>query len=80
MPKDKRLKYVVHHKQYLTEDNYMIDSIAYDESNLELLCIDCHNEEHKTMSTRQGMVFDDMGMLIPRRTNNMNHMNKTNKQ
>ena len=62
--KEKRIKSIVHHKTYLTDDNIADDSIALDENNLELLCIDCHNTEHFNQSTRKGLRFDDSGNLI----------------
>lgn len=65
LPKEKRLKGIVHHKEHLNESNYTKEEIAYDFNNLELLCIDCHNEEH--MSTdilRDGFKFDEDGNII----------------
>lgn len=65
LPKDKRLRYIVHHKEYLNETNFTNDEVSLDWNNLELLCIDCHNEEHKSNSpTRKGLMFDEMGNLI----------------
>ena len=66
LPKQQRLRYIVHHKEYLNENNYTDDSIALDWDNLELLCIDCHNKEHneRQQSTRQGIEFDENGNLI----------------
>lgn len=37
---------IVHHKQHLTADNIKDPTIALSWSNLELLCRDCHNDEH----------------------------------
>ena len=37
---------IVHHKIYLTEDNYHDPSISLNFENLEALCLDCHNKEH----------------------------------
>ena len=65
LPKDKRLKGIVHHREYLNESNYLKDEIAYGFDNLELLCIDCHNEEHmSTDITRKDVMFDEEGNLI----------------
>ena len=36
----------VHHKKRLTPENVSDPMIALDESNLELLCARCHEEEH----------------------------------
>ena len=66
MPKNKRLKYIVHHKIYLTDENMTDDSIAYDWNNLELLCIECHNNEHYEQPTRSDVMFDEDGNLIER--------------
>ena len=64
LPKDRRLRYIVHHRTYITNENQNDESIVYDPNNLELLCIDCHNTEHKTSGVRQGLRFDDMGNLV----------------
>lgn len=67
IPKDKRLKGIVHHKEYLTDINFNDDSIALNEDNLEGLCIDCHNKEHfNTGVTRNDVMFDEEGNLILR--------------
>ena len=68
LPKEKRLRYVVHHRTYLTEENQSDDSIALDWNNLELLCQDCHNQEHHEQPTRDGLTFDAEGNLIRRET------------
>lgn len=39
-------KLIVHHKQYLTGDDYNNPSLAYSDDNLEVICLDCHNKEH----------------------------------
>lgn len=66
IPKEYRRKYIVHHKEHLTADNIGNDKIAYDFNNLELLCIDCHNAEHKATNgaVKDGYKFDGDGMLI----------------
>lgn len=66
LPKNKRLRYIVHHKIYLTDENVNDDSIAYDWNNLELLCIDCHTTEHHEQPTREGLMFDGDGNLVER--------------
>lgn len=63
LPKDKRLRYIVHHKEYL-DDNNFTDDLALSWDNLELLCIDCHNNEHHEQSTKEGVTFDNEGNLI----------------
>ena len=66
LPKDKRLRYIVHHKIHLDETNYTDDSVALDWNNLELLCIDCHTQEHMEMATKDDVMFDEQGNLIKR--------------
>lgn len=62
---EKRLKGIVHHKEYLNDKNFMNDSIALNEENLEGLCIDCHNDEHfSTNVTRKDVMFNAEGDLI----------------
>lgn len=65
LPKEKRLKGIVHHKEYLNETNYMNDEIAYGFDNLELLCFNCHQTEHfSTDILRKGYTFDEEGNLV----------------
>jgi len=65
IPKEKRLKGIVHHKQYLTDENFNDDGISLNEDNLEGVCIDCHNKEHfNTGVTRNDVMFDGNGNLI----------------
>ena len=68
LPKNKRLIGIVHHKEYLNNENIYDDNIALNEENLEGICIDCHNEEHYkgTGSTKNDVMFDDKGNLIER--------------
>ena len=76
IPPEQRLKGIVHHKEYLTEINYLDDAIAYDEDNLEGLCIDCHNREHKqNIPIRKDLMFDDYGNIIPISPNISPHTN-----
>lgn len=66
LPKGRRIKYIVHHKVHLNDRNISDDSIAFDWNNLELLCIDCHNNEHTEQATRSNLMFDADGNLIER--------------
>lgn len=66
LPKEKRLRYVVHHKTYLNDQNYTDPEIAYDWNNLELLCQECHNLEHTEQPTKKDVMFDEGGQLIQR--------------
>lgn len=58
--------YIVHHKDYITPGNINNPSITLDLNNLEYVCEDCHNKEHKAKhNTRYG--FDANGNIIPPR-------------
>ena len=52
---------IVHHKVYLTEDNIRDPEVALNFDNLELLCIDCHNEEHEKVRLRYKV--DEFGRI-----------------
>ena len=52
----------VHHIQRLNVDNVKDASISINPENLELLCRECHNKEHKRFSKEKE--FDDEGNLI----------------
>lgn len=56
----------VHHKTNLTPENINDPNVTMGWWNLELLCEDCHNQEHhRTIkATRPGFAFDDEGNLI----------------
>ena len=54
--------YIVHHKEYITQDNYMDDNVFYNIDNLESLCLECHNKEH--FSDKVDYTFDKEGNLI----------------
>lgn len=57
---------IVHHKEYITPGNINDSHITLDVANLELVCEDCHNKEHKaTHNTRYA--FDANGNIIPPR-------------
>lgn len=59
---------IVHHKQYLTPENIHDPSVALNWENLELLCQDCHNEEHHGSEvTAEGLRFDEDGNLVEAR-------------
>ena len=44
---------IVHHKIYLTDQNLADTSISLDFANLELLCRQCHAEEHSSENRKQ---------------------------
>ena len=57
---------IVHHKEYITPDNIHDPHITLNWDNLELLCQDCHNREHHGSGiTREDVVFDEDGNLVP---------------
>ena len=56
---------IVHHKVYLTDENYGDQELMFGFDNLECLCIACHNDEHKTNRERRRWQFID-GELVTR--------------
>lgn len=54
--------YIVHHKEYITEQNYEDDNIFFNINNLESLCKQCHNTEH--FADKVEYKFDENGDLI----------------
>lgn len=57
---------IVHHKEKLTQRNINNPEVTLNESNLELLCIECHNSEHGQSVTAKGLMFDENGNLVKR--------------
>lgn len=63
---------IVHHKQHLNAYNVHDPAVAFGVDNLELLCLECHNAEHDSLSryklpeARCG--FDADGMPLPKGT------------
>jgi 5-methylcytosine-specific restriction endonuclease McrA len=56
---------IVHHKIYLTPQNINDPDISLNWDNLELVCHDCHNEEHHgTDATAEGLMFNENGDLV----------------
>ena len=54
----------VHHKIYLTPDNYKNPEISLNFDNLEALCFDCHQLEHfKLKDCRDELFFDTDGNI-----------------
>ncbi|MBU1092916.1 MAG: HNH endonuclease [Firmicutes bacterium] len=52
----------VHHKESLTTENVNDSFVSLNQDNLELLCRECHNMEHKRFS--KGVKFDSEGNLL----------------
>lgn len=60
---------IVHHKKHLTPTNINDYEVSLGFENLELLCLECHNEHHKferekQYVTRKGLKFNKNGDLI----------------
>lgn len=53
--------YIVHHKEYVTQENFMDDNVFYNIDNLESLCLACHNKEH--FGEKQNYFFDEEGNI-----------------
>lgn len=61
-----RLGYIVHHKKKLTPININNPDISLSFSNLQYVCIDCHNREHgKKGQTETRCAFTEDGDVIP---------------
>jgi len=56
--------YIVHHKEYITDKNYMDGDVFLNLDNLESLCIKCHNTEHFKGKENKEYVFDINGNVI----------------
>lgn len=56
---------IVHHKSYITPGNIHDLNITLSWSNLEALCMDCHNKEHTSGEVcAEGISFNSNGDLI----------------
>lgn len=61
---------IVHHKNHLTPDNINDASVTLGFGNLELLCRDCHAEQHpeiytsKAQQVKQRVAFDEFGNTV----------------
>lgn len=55
---------VVHHKIWLSEDNYKDPAISLNFDNLEALCQTCHNQEHFGDDTPRRYEITPDGRLI----------------
>ena len=59
---------IVHHKDYITPENIHNPGVTLNLDNLEYLCEDCHNKEHKTKPNNRYR-FDSNGGLLPPKAN-----------
>jgi len=56
---------IVHHIKRITPQNIHDFSVTLDWSNLEALCIDCHNKEHMGGGViARGLRFDETGDIV----------------
>lgn len=62
--------YIVHHKEYITPGNINNPNITLNLDNLEYVCEDCHNKEHKAVHTPMRYQYDANGNLLPPKENN----------
>ena len=54
---------IVHHKVHLTPENISDPTISCAFENLELLCCDCHADEHNRLQKRYRI--DEFGRVLP---------------
>lgn len=57
--------YIVHHKTYLTDENFGDPELMFGFDNLECLCLAHHNEEHGRLQNERRWKFVD-GELVTR--------------
>lgn len=50
---------IVHHKCYITPENIDDPTVTLDWNNLELLCQECHNNQHLSNNNKRYKVFSD---------------------
>ena len=55
---------IVHHVEELTPENIYRPEVALNFENLELLCRECHAEEHTTRSKGRRYFFGENGEVI----------------
>ena len=56
--------YIIHHKEYITNQNYQDGDVMYNLDNLESLCVECHNKEHFEGKSKKEYIFDSEGNII----------------
>ena len=61
----KELGYIVHHKQEITRININDVNVTLNPCNLEYVCHECHNDEHKYFNNNKLICkFDENGQPI----------------
>jgi len=55
---------IVHHKQPVTPDNIGDPAITLSYANLQLLCRDCHAEQHSGKSERRYTIGEDGSVVV----------------
>ena len=55
---------ICHHRVHLTRDNITSLEFALCWDNLEALCQECHNREHKKKKRKRRYGFDEEGNII----------------
>lgn len=58
---------IVHHKKHITPKNIQDPKITLSFQNLELLCEDCHNKEHKRKELERYQFAEDGSLLPPKK-------------
>lgn len=56
--------YIVHHKQYINVQNITDPSVLLNHDNLELLCLNCHNQEHGISKRKRRYMVDEFGKVL----------------
>ena len=55
--------YIVHHITELTPENIGDPDVSLNHTNLQYLCLTCHNQEHGAGNTVPGIRFDEDGNI-----------------
>ena len=58
---------IVHHREYLNDENLHDVKVSLNFENLEALCFDCHNKEHhkgQQKSSKKRFFFNEQGLVI----------------
>ena len=55
---------ICHHRKHLTPENVSDFAVSLDFSNLECLCMTCHNREHFSTGAEREVIFDAEGNAV----------------